>query len=105
MILAMPDDVPDDQKVSREAKFRDQCEFIAYLGVSFIEQVTLGWGTIALANAFVNALGQKGVHGVSARHGIVGKFIAKIVERKLEALIHNARVGYGLRKIAEERGH
>ena len=65
----------------------------------------LGGIAVAFAHAFIDALGQKAVHGLARGHRVMRELVAEIVEREVEPLAHDARVGDGLGNVAEERGH
>ena len=48
---------------------------------------------------------KKRIHRVAIRHRVIGKIVAEIFERKLEALGQAHGVGDGVRSIAKERFH
>ena len=75
------------------------------LRAGLVEQMPLGWRAVALADALFDALVKEAVHGFAVGDGVVGKFVAEVVEREFQALAHDARVGEGLGNVAEERGH
>ena len=105
VLLAIADEVPHDEEVSGKAELRNELELVLHLGFGFFKQVSFGRIAVAFAHAFIHALGQKAVHGFACGHGIMRKLVAKIVEREVEALTHNAGVGDGFGNVAEERRH
>jgi hypothetical protein len=101
VLLAVANNVPDDQEVSGKAQLGDQRQLVLHLRARLVEQMPLGRRAIAFAHAFLHALGEKAVHRFALRHGIVRKLVAQIVEREFEPLAHDARVGNGLGNVAK----
>ena len=75
------DDVPDDQKITGEAELLDERQL-------FIQLRRHGRADrgVALLRAEERDGAQKRIHRVALRHREIGKFVAEIFERKLEAL-------------------
>src|ERR1019366_4664300 len=105
MLLTEADQVPHDQEVPGKAEFCDELEFVTYLCFRFFKQVLFGWIAVAFAHAVVHTLGQEAVHRLALGHRIMRKLVAEIVERKVEPLAYDLRIGNGFGNVAEERRH
>ena len=59
MLLAIANDVPDDQEVTRKSKLCDQLKFMLSLLAGLLDQVPFERGCITFADSVIDALGQK----------------------------------------------
>jgi hypothetical protein len=69
------------------------------------EEGGIVFGAVAAEDAFVGAFAEEGVHGFAVGDGVVGEFVAEVVELEVEALGDFVGVGEGVGDVAEEGGH
>ena len=100
VLPAEVDQVPHDQEVAGQIQLLDQIELARDLGPGAIVE-----RTVALAGADVGDLAQERRLRLPRRHGIVGKAIAEIGHRVVEAIGELAGGGHGLRPIREQLRH
>ena len=93
-------DVPDDQEVAGEIELLDHRELLLDLGLGLRRQ-----RTEAGARAVPGDLAQKRRRRLAGRQRIVGKSVAQVREREVEALRELARAVEGLRDVREELRH
>ena len=61
--LTVADDVPNDEKVACKTELGNQRQFTLRLRARLLQQMTFQRNLITLANAFIDALSKKAVHG------------------------------------------
>ena len=105
MLLAVADDVPNDEEVAGEAEFGDEGELVVDLFAGAGEEGGIVFGAVAAEDAFVGAFAEEGVHGFGVGDGVVGEFVAEVGELEGEALGDCDGVGDGVGDVAEEGGH
>ena len=94
------DDVPDDEEVAGEVQLVDEIELAGDLRARPIVK-----RPVPLPRAHLGDLPEKRGLGLARRHRILGKPIAQIRHRVLQAIGELARARHRLRQIAEERRH
>src|SRR6266566_6590768 len=100
VLAAKVHNVPDDQKIAGKSQLRNEREFLLKLPFH------LGADRrITLLRAKPDNGAQKRIHRVTGRYGELGKFIAKIFERKRESLSQARGVFNCFRQIAKEFAH
>ncbi len=92
--------VPDDEEVAGELELLDEIELTRDLRARPVVV-----RTVALARADLGDLPEERRLRLALGHGIVGKAVAEIRERELQAVGQLARPGDGIRPIGEERRH
>ena len=100
VLPAEVDDVPDDQEVAGEVQLLDEIELARDLRARPIVV-----RAVAIARADLDHLPQKRRLRLARRHRIVGKPVAEIRHRVLQAIRQLARPGDRVGPIAEERRH
>ena len=91
------DDVPNDQKVTGESKFFDDAQFMVQLFANLRRNTA-----IAIARTEEGYLAQKRIHAFSHRYFVAGKFIAEILQRKIELVRQAAGVQESFRIIPKK---
>ena len=94
------DDVPDDQKITGEPELLDEGQFFVELGFDRAAD-----GGVTLLRAEKGDGAEERIHRMAVRDRVIGKIVAEIFERKLEALGETESVGDRVGAIAKERFH
>ena len=102
MLLTETDDVPDDQEVAGKSQLCNQLKLMLCLLAGSLHQSVFDCGCIAFAYTFIDALGQKAIHGFAVRDRVLRKLVAEIVQCEFKPFTHNASIGNRLRNIAKE---
>ena len=93
-------EVPDDEEVPGEIELLDQIEFARDLPARLLRERSIPPVRTRLGDP-----PQERDLRLAVGHRIVRKAVAQVREREVEAIGQRARVGHGLRQIAEERLH
>ncbi len=97
VLLAVFNDVPDDEEVAGKAELLNQLQFMIDLLLGTFQKPGVALWSVPLRDAFGHALGEKRVHRLAVRHRIARKLIAQIGElkaqpgRQLDSVLDSAR--------------
>ncbi len=100
VLSAKIDDVPDDEEVPGEVELRDEIQLAGDLPPR-----TIVIRPVPLVRARLRDLPQKRHHRLARGHRIVGKTVAEVRHRVLQAIREITRGGYRLREIGKEAHH